>query len=130
MSIPTILVFLAPSIGSFSAKCQQSSGTAIITKQLCEKILWIKSIELSGGSEALRDVDEPSHSADILFGDISWRVQRVEYRFSAYMYYGIAKHMPNKNVSMFQVTIATSLAVLCFWVYYKACATSPGHIKK
>ena len=102
----------------------------MITKQLCQKILRIESIELSGRSEALRDVDESSNSADILFGYIAWRVQRVEYRFSAYMYYGIAKHMPNQYVSMFQVTIATSLAVLCFWVYYKACATSPGHIKK
>ena len=46
------------------------------------------------------------------------------------MYYGIAKHMPNQDVPLYQVTVATSLAILCFWVYYKACATSPGHIKQ
>jgi hypothetical protein len=38
--------------------------------------------------------------------------------------------MPNKYVSMVEVSIATSLALICFWVYYKACATSPGKITK
>ena len=38
--------------------------------------------------------------------------------------------MPNQYVPLYQVTIATCLALACFWVYYKACATSPGHIKQ
>ena len=38
--------------------------------------------------------------------------------------------MPNKYVSLLEVTIATSLAIVCFWVYYKACATSPGKVTK
>ena len=46
------------------------------------------------------------------------------------MYFGIAKHMPNQYVPLPAVTLATILALVCFWVYYKACATSPGHIKK
>jgi len=46
------------------------------------------------------------------------------------MIYGIFKHMPNKNVSLAEVGFATVMALICFWVYYKACATEPGEITK
>ena len=34
--------------------------------------------------------------------------------------------MPNPSVGNEMVVIAYVLAGVCFWVYYKACATSPG----
>ena len=51
-------------------------------------------------------------------------------RFTCYMIYGIFKHMPNRYVSLAEVVFATTLALVCFWVYYKACATGPGEITK
>ena len=36
--------------------------------------------------------------------------------------------MPNNSVSGPQVAFANILALVCFWVYYKACATEPGKV--
>ena len=38
--------------------------------------------------------------------------------------------MPNNKIPGIHVAIANFLAFICFWVYYKACATSPGEITK
>lgn len=51
-------------------------------------------------------------------------------RFSCYFIYGILKHMPNHYVSPPHVIFAITMALLCFWVYYQACATGPGEITK
>lgn len=36
--------------------------------------------------------------------------------------------MPNSQVSETEVIIANILAMICFWTYYKACATEPGEV--
>ena len=38
--------------------------------------------------------------------------------------------MPNKSVPFSYMVLANVLAFICFWVYYKCCATSPGEITK
>lgn len=50
------------------------------------------------------------------------------FSYSLYLIKGIFKHMPNESVSGPQVAIASILAFVCFWVYYKACATEPGKV--
>jgi hypothetical protein len=37
--------------------------------------------------------------------------------------------MPNSRVSDYEVIIANFLALVCYWTYYKACATEPGEVK-
>ncbi len=36
--------------------------------------------------------------------------------------------MPNNKISEIHIIIANLLAMICYWVYYKACVTSPGEI--
>ena len=50
--------------------------------------------------------------------------------FVAYEVKGVIKFMPNRYVGNFQVVFATLLGLFCFWIYYKACAVSPGRVSK
>jgi hypothetical protein len=36
--------------------------------------------------------------------------------------------MPNQFIGMGHIVFANILALICFWIYYKACATEPGKI--
>lgn len=38
--------------------------------------------------------------------------------------------MPNDLISDVHVILANFMAMVCFWIYYKACATSPGEITR
>lgn len=38
--------------------------------------------------------------------------------------------MPNNRVGDWEVILANIMALICFWVYYKACATGPGEVTK
>lgn len=38
--------------------------------------------------------------------------------------------MPNNSVPNYQIVVAHVLALVCFWVYYKACATEPGKVTR
>lgn len=48
--------------------------------------------------------------------------------FAFYEVKGIMKHMPSQNLGVIHVYIANILAGICFYIYYKACAVSPGQI--
>lgn len=36
--------------------------------------------------------------------------------------------MPNPSIGDAHVIAANVLAMICFWVYYKACAVGPGEV--
>lgn len=38
--------------------------------------------------------------------------------------------MPNQSIGDLHIVFANLLAFVCFWVYYKACAVSPGEVTK
>jgi hypothetical protein len=38
--------------------------------------------------------------------------------------------MPNSQISDIHVILANFMAMVCFWVYYKACAVEPGEVTK
>lgn len=38
--------------------------------------------------------------------------------------------MPNASIGDWHIVAANLLAFICYWVYYKACAVSPGEITK
>jgi hypothetical protein len=38
--------------------------------------------------------------------------------------------MPNRHIGDAHVILANFLALICFWVYYKACSVSPGEVTK
>ena len=101
-----------------------------VNKHLYSKSIWIISSKLFRRSQTLHNVNQPPNSTNILPDHISRRVHILPRRFTAYFLLGILKHMPNKNVSMPWVVVACGLALIYFWVYYKACATSPGEITK
>ncbi|EGR30266.1 hypothetical protein IMG5_136470 [Ichthyophthirius multifiliis] len=50
--------------------------------------------------------------------------------FILYWVVGLNRHFPNSQVSNLHKYIGTILALVCFYIYYLACKTSPGQITK
>ena len=38
--------------------------------------------------------------------------------------------MPNQYIGDAHIIFANFFALICFWIYYKACAVSPGEVTK
>ena len=102
VSILTIPVSQALSTVSSSENSQPSSGTSPITQCFHPTCVRLESPKHVRRHKTLRNVNKPPNSPNILPFDFSRRVPiMLTHRFSCYLYYGIAKHMPNKYVSLF-----------------------------